>query len=44
MGIIKGKLATMNLFRSSLEIVIVGILSAGGGYVLGTFIPRMFGY
>jgi len=43
-GIIKGKLASMNLFRSIIEIVVVGLLSAGGGYVLGTFIPRMFGY
>jgi VIT1/CCC1 family predicted Fe2+/Mn2+ transporter len=43
-GIVKGKLASMNLFRSIVEIVVVGLLSAGGGYVLGTFIPRMFGY
>ncbi len=43
-GYIKGKLASMNLYRSIIEIVVVGILSAGGGYVLGTFIPRMFGY
>jgi VIT1/CCC1 family predicted Fe2+/Mn2+ transporter len=43
-GIVKGKLASMNLFRSIVEIVVVGLLSAGGGYLLGTFIPRMFGY
>ena len=43
-GIIKGKLASMNLLRSIVEIVVVGLLSAGGGYVLGTYIPRMFGY
>lgn len=42
-GIIKGKLAQLNLFRSTLEIVLVGILSAGGGYVLGTLIPKLFG-
>jgi VIT1/CCC1 family predicted Fe2+/Mn2+ transporter len=43
-GYIKGKLASMNLLRSIVEIVLVGVLSAGGGYVLGTYIPRMFGY
>jgi VIT1/CCC1 family predicted Fe2+/Mn2+ transporter len=42
-GIIKGKLAELNLFRSSLEIVLVGILSAGGGYLLGTLVPKLFG-
>lgn len=42
-GIIKGKLAELNLFRSTLEIVLVGILSAGGGYILGTLIPNLFG-
>ncbi|HLZ29511.1 MAG TPA: VIT1/CCC1 transporter family protein [Chloroflexota bacterium] len=43
-GIIKGKLASMNLFRSVGEIVVIGILSAGGGYLLGIMIPRLFGY
>jgi predicted membrane protein (TIGR00267 family) len=43
-GIIKGKLAELNLFRSTLEIVFVGILSAGGGYILGTLIPKLFGF
>jgi VIT1/CCC1 family predicted Fe2+/Mn2+ transporter len=43
-GVIKGKLASMNLFRSSVEIVVIGAVSAGGGYVLGTYIPRLFGY
>jgi VIT1/CCC1 family predicted Fe2+/Mn2+ transporter len=43
-GVIKGKLASMNLVRSVIEIIVVGVLSAGGGYVLGTFIPHMFGY
>jgi len=42
-GIIKGKLAELNLFRSALEIVLVGILSAGGGYLLGTLVPKLFG-
>jgi len=43
-GIIKGKLARMNLVRSIVEIVIVGAVSAGGGYVLGTLLPHLFGY
>jgi VIT1/CCC1 family predicted Fe2+/Mn2+ transporter len=43
-GILKGKLASMNLVRSVVEIVVVGIVSAGGGYVLGNLLPRLFGY
>jgi vacuolar iron transporter family protein len=43
-GVIKGKLAKMNLVRSSVEIVVVGILSAGGGYLLGTMLPHVFGF
>lgn len=43
-GIIKGKLASMNLWTSSFEIVVVGVLSAGGGYILGTLIPHLLGY
>jgi vacuolar iron transporter family protein len=43
-GIIKGKLASLNLPLSILEVVVVGMVSAGGGYLLGTIIPRLFGY
>jgi VIT1/CCC1 family predicted Fe2+/Mn2+ transporter len=43
-GVVKGKLASMNLVRSVVEIVVIGILSAGGGYVLGTAIPHLLGY
>jgi vacuolar iron transporter family protein len=43
-GIIKGKLAELNLLRSTLEIVIVGFLSAGGGYILGALLPKLFGF
>ncbi|MBV9896561.1 MAG: VIT1/CCC1 transporter family protein [Chloroflexi bacterium] len=43
-GIIKGKLASMNLVTSVIEIVVVGVVSAGGGYVLGTLLPHLFGY
>jgi vacuolar iron transporter family protein len=43
-GVLKGKLASMNLLVSIAEIVIVGCVSAGGGYVLGNLIPQLFGY
>jgi VIT1/CCC1 family predicted Fe2+/Mn2+ transporter len=42
-GIIKGRLASLNLFRSVIEIVVVGGASAGGGYLLGSVIPQLFG-
>ncbi len=43
-GVIRGRLASINLIKSSLEIVVVGAASALGGYLLGTLIPRIFGY
>ncbi|HLJ80959.1 MAG TPA: VIT1/CCC1 transporter family protein [Ktedonobacterales bacterium] len=43
-GIIKGKLASLNLVRSIAEVVIVGGASALGGYLLGTFVPHLFGF
>jgi len=43
-GVIKGRLASMNLVRSVVEVVLVGVVSAGGGYVLGVLLPRLFGY
>ncbi|GAC1320610.1 MAG: hypothetical protein NVSMB2_16660 [Chloroflexota bacterium] len=43
-GLIKGRLASMNLWVSIAEIVAVGAISAGGGYILGTLLPRLFGY
>ncbi len=43
-GVIKGKLASMNIWLSILEIVVVGVASAGGGYLLGSLIPHLFGY
>jgi VIT1/CCC1 family predicted Fe2+/Mn2+ transporter len=43
-GTIKGRLANINLPRSILEIVAVGVVSAGGGYLLGTIIPHIFGF
>lgn len=43
-GVIKGRLANLNLFRSSFEVVAVGTISALGGYLLGVVIPRLLGF
>lgn len=43
-GIIKGRLANINLVRSALEVVVVGTASALGGYLLGNVIPHLFGF
>ena len=43
-GVVKGKLASLNFFTSALEVVVVGGVSAGGGYLLGVLVPRIFGY
>jgi vacuolar iron transporter family protein len=42
-GVIKGRLAQLNLLRSAAEVVVVGVVSAGGGYLLGNVIPHLFG-
>jgi predicted membrane protein (TIGR00267 family) len=43
-GIIKGRLANLNMLISIVEVVVVGGLSALGGYVLGVLIPHLLGY
>ena len=43
-GYIKGKLADLNLLRSILEVVVVGVISAAGGYLLGNIVPHLLGY
>ena len=43
-GVIKGKLASLHLVASALEVVVVGGVSAGGGFLLGVLVPRIFGY
>ncbi|HVA22815.1 MAG TPA: VIT1/CCC1 transporter family protein [Chloroflexota bacterium] len=43
-GTIKGKLASIHIGRSILEIVLVAAVSAGGGYLLGNAIPRWLGF
>jgi vacuolar iron transporter family protein len=42
-GTVKGRLTSLSLFRSVAEIVVVGGVSAGGGYLLGTLVPQSFG-
>jgi vacuolar iron transporter family protein len=42
-GTIKGKLASIHIGRSILEIVLVATVSAGGGYLLGNAIPHWLG-
>jgi len=43
-GVIKGRLAKINIFSSSIEIVVVGAASAIGGYLVGTLLPHVFGF
>ena len=43
-GVIRGTLARIGLLRSALEVLTVGVLSGGGGYLLGIFLPKVFGY
>ena len=42
-GFVKGRLANLRLLGSIIETVVVGGASAGGGYLLGTLIPQLFG-
>jgi vacuolar iron transporter family protein len=43
LGAIKGRLAKMSLVRSAVEVVVVGVASAAGGYLLGTLVPLIIG-
>ena len=43
-GVIKGRLASINLLWSALEVVVVGVVSALGGYFLGSVVPHLFGF
>jgi vacuolar iron transporter family protein len=43
-GVVRGTLARIGLVRSALEVLAVGALTGGGGYLLGTFLPRVLGY
>jgi VIT1/CCC1 family predicted Fe2+/Mn2+ transporter len=43
-GIVRGKLARLNLLKSAIEVVAVGTISGLGGYFLGTWLPHLLGY
>jgi VIT1/CCC1 family predicted Fe2+/Mn2+ transporter len=43
LGYIKGRVARLSLLRSGLEVLVVGGLSAGIGYVIGSVGPQLFG-
>lgn len=43
-GFVRGKLAKISLLKSSLEVVAVGAVSGLGGYFLGVWLPKLFGY
>lgn len=43
-GFIRGKLAKISLLKSALEVVAVGAVSGLGGYFLGVWLPKLFGY
>jgi VIT1/CCC1 family predicted Fe2+/Mn2+ transporter len=44
LGYVKGRLATLNLVRSVGEVLAVGLVLGVGGYALGAYLPRLFGY
>ncbi len=44
LGIIRGRIAKIKLMVSVVEILAVGILSGLGGYYLGVWVPKLFGY
>jgi VIT1/CCC1 family predicted Fe2+/Mn2+ transporter len=43
LGVVKGKVARLHLVRSGVEVLVIGGISAGLGYLIGTLGPRMFG-
>lgn len=42
LGVVKGRVARQSLLRSGLQVVVVGGLSAGIGYLIGGLGPRLF--
>jgi VIT1/CCC1 family predicted Fe2+/Mn2+ transporter len=43
LGYIKGRVARLSLVRSGVEVLVVGALSAGMGFLIGSVGPRLFG-
>ncbi len=44
LGLVRGRMAKVNLLISVIEILAVGIVSGLGGYYLGEWIPKLLGY
>jgi len=44
LGVVKGKVASLQLVRSGLEVLLVGGVSAGLGYLIGGLGPHLFGH
>ena len=42
LGVLKGRVARLSLVRSGLQVLVVGALSAGIGYLIGGLGPRLF--
>jgi len=42
LGVLKGRVARLSLVRSGVQVLAVGALSAGIGYLIGTLGPRLF--
>ena len=42
-GVIKGRIGKVGLLRSALQVVVIGSVSAIGGYMLGTLLPHLLG-
>lgn len=43
LGVFKGRSAKTSLLRSAAEVVLVGVASAAGGYLLGSLLPHLIG-
>jgi VIT1/CCC1 family predicted Fe2+/Mn2+ transporter len=43
LGVVKGRVARMALFRSGIQVLCVGGSSAAIGYIIGVIAPRLFG-
>jgi VIT1/CCC1 family predicted Fe2+/Mn2+ transporter len=43
LGVVKGKVARLHLVRSGLEVLLIGGISAGLGYLIGSVGPRLVG-
>jgi len=43
-GVTRGAVARVGVIASALEVLAIGVLTGGGGYLLGSLLPRAFGY